>query len=1036
MEQVVAWPGPDGPGYVNLHWKPSESRGHGLRGKPFKDVHEFMDMAQYAATKPSVYKEIYFCLSTQSCTGKVIHGQAIAARSKPTSMRLKAIWIDVDVKPDKGYATLKEALDGIDQFYRAAKLPAPSALVLTGGGVHVYWISDKPLMVPEWRPYAEGLKAEMLRLGLRCDAGLTTDEARILRVPGTFNNKQIPSRPVRLVHLGASYDFKTALAHLSALAPQKAPLAVTAAVSAKTVLPFDLAQFTGRGMNALLAANLPLPQYDSLAEGINLHNDLPLNPDEVFKHCGHFQDSALHHGKDHGQGLWMLTMLASTWFEDGRQWAHYFSKGYPTYTRDETDAMYDRKLREREGTLGWPSCVAFESEGCKSCKTCPYHGKLRSPLNLAERVQPPSITINAAPPPPEDLMLPAGFTVDRETGYICEIVTKDLNNGVDANQLATLFMCQLRKPILQRGSRKIMFETSLDGGTWGPVAIFETDLATEQTLIKSLRSFGVKPYVPNQRRIAHFMTSWTEKLDGAQRRLDTIPFGWLYDKEKGGDVPVGFAYGGRVVRAGGEVQISGFSDQEIEMAYKPVGDGTLWTRACKIITDQNYAPGEAITASGFGAPLMTFCDQYNAILAPWSPESGAGKSTAIQVGASAWGCPKLTKERPLSSQKGILKKLDCIKNLPVFWDEISTEDKMDEIRDMLGMLTEGGGASRLKQSREMFHVEDWQTLMVVASNQSLSDNIMRKTNGTDATLQRIFEFRVARRPSNIPEADVSRLMASLDHNYGHMGLAYGHLLGSDPEGIGKYVRAKRAQFNREVDHSNEERFHSAIATAIFCGAELANQLGCEFHLENLWTWLKEQYFAQRQTVARAEIVGGTAANTLNLLAQVTKALVGNTLWVQSMPSRKKGFPDAIVHLAGPSKDRPAPINIRCSVNDRVIDISKKRLEVELAKLQTTSPLMVIKSMERHYDAKTVHKVDLAVGTGVGGLRETVMRIPVPAGSPFESMLFRQTAITERPVAEEDEAEITDDTITAAVTQARSDLALVQGMTGATNGPIA
>ena len=53
MEQVVAWPGPDGPGYVNLHWK-TPHLGHDGKpiwgGKPFKVIKPFMDMAQWGAS--------------------------------------------------------------------------------------------------------------------------------------------------------------------------------------------------------------------------------------------------------------------------------------------------------------------------------------------------------------------------------------------------------------------------------------------------------------------------------------------------------------------------------------------------------------------------------------------------------------------------------------------------------------------------------------------------------------------------------------------------------------------------------------------------------------------------------------------------------------------------------------------------------------------------------------------------------------------------------------------------------------------------
>ncbi len=166
MEQVIAWPGPEGSGFVNLHWK-TPHIGHNNKpiwsGKPFKELKPFMDMVQWGASKPSIMKDIFFCLSTQSSTGILKNGKITAARSAATALALKAIWLDVDVGKDKGYATIEDALTAISTFYHGANLPAPSAFVFSGGGIHVYWISDIPLSVSEWRPYAEGLRAEASR---------------------------------------------------------------------------------------------------------------------------------------------------------------------------------------------------------------------------------------------------------------------------------------------------------------------------------------------------------------------------------------------------------------------------------------------------------------------------------------------------------------------------------------------------------------------------------------------------------------------------------------------------------------------------------------------------------------------------------------------------------------------------------------------------------------------------------------------------------------------------------------------------------
>jgi hypothetical protein len=201
MARVVPWPeDTDALGYVNLHWTfwdgDEPPPNPPWAGIPTKSVQEFMKALAWVRAQKNT-RDIYFCLSLQSQTRRNKRGRIVAARSKQNAIAMKAVWLDIDVKEGpKGYATLAEALAAVSAFCKSIELPPPSAVVLSGGGLHVYWISDRPLTPEEWRLYAGGLKAAAEKFGLKCDAGCTTDAARVLRVPGTFNYKKKPRRPV------------------------------------------------------------------------------------------------------------------------------------------------------------------------------------------------------------------------------------------------------------------------------------------------------------------------------------------------------------------------------------------------------------------------------------------------------------------------------------------------------------------------------------------------------------------------------------------------------------------------------------------------------------------------------------------------------------------------------------------------------------------------------------------------------------------------------------------------------------------------
>ena len=355
LARVLPWPAPGEPGFINLHYTADKSPG--MRGRPFTSLDEFMSFAQWGATKPAMMKDIYFCLSSQRATGRVYNNHATAMRNQRNVLRLKALWIDIDVKPEKGYATIGEALDALTDFIRKAKLPPPSAIVLSGGGVHVYWISNKPLTLEEWQPYADGLEILTKAHGLKRDAGLTTDSARVLRVPGTFNRKTLPPRAVRLMALGADYDF----AQLDFI---KAQATVTAAVTAKPL--FDLSAFPKK--------QIPKGGMESLADGLHVRDDTPLDYTGSLKGARTSRTRYKTHGANYEQGLWMLDTLACTFLEDGQKLAHVLSRGYKTYSPTETDALYERKKADRENGIGWPSCKAFESAGCLLAQFAPSRG--------------------------------------------------------------------------------------------------------------------------------------------------------------------------------------------------------------------------------------------------------------------------------------------------------------------------------------------------------------------------------------------------------------------------------------------------------------------------------------------------------------------------------------------------------------------------------------------------------------------------------------------------------------------------------------
>src|SRR5206468_4285523 len=111
----------------------------------------------------------------------------------------------------------------------------------------------------------------------KCDSGLTTDSARILRIPGTLNHKYDPPRPVQLEFLERDYDFAMDLALLKTVgSPQATSGQPTSDV-------FD---------NSALVGQKPILAFDpedTLSAG--LRDEILLDPKPILAKCGFLQDA-------------------------------------------------------------------------------------------------------------------------------------------------------------------------------------------------------------------------------------------------------------------------------------------------------------------------------------------------------------------------------------------------------------------------------------------------------------------------------------------------------------------------------------------------------------------------------------------------------------------------------------------------------------------------------------------------------------------------------------------------------------------------
>jgi hypothetical protein len=949
---VVPW---DNTGdYVTIVWQ--------REGKFFsRSCQTINDVLTFVASLNTneVQAEIYFCLSSQCHKG----------RSRKNVIGLRAVWFDLDVGSNdpKKYATVEEALMALLRFCLKFNIPFPSFIVMSGGGLHVYWASDRTLSVEDWQPFANALKTAAQQSGLKADLVCTVDAVRILRVPGTNNWKTGVPRPVRFLENndgcnGIQHDFTVIFAALLELVPAAAKPAPKVKPTAEAFKHLDPNQALGEG---IIVKEIP---------------PLPLAP--LLEHCGWIREAYETGGKNYDNKLWNLTTLAATWLEDGHALAHRFGNQHPTYSPDETDREWDRKNRERrDQNIGWPRCGTIQTSGCTHCSTCSHLGTgQKSPLNLAHAVVIEDVNDKEL----KDLggkkapWLPEGYALDEKERISVFTPTKIVKKEKVAGRLFNLFLTQIKDPSFRNkdGMFGVGFTASTEKDSWAEVFL-PSSHATKQNLFAFLakRFVLVNQEKGTEDMIMKFMPSWLDKLRQNKAVREQGTMGWRYEEGR----RIGFVYGNTFYSENGnEIPLIVSADDEFRSWYRPQGKAEVWRRAAKLLTDRKRPELDIIIAIAFAAPLVTFAGTlYGAILSIWG-DPGTSKSTAQQVAASVWGHPKQTRESLNSTPKSVQGRLGRTRNLPAFWDDVQDERHQGALFDTMFVASEGAEGGRLNPDASMKVRLEWQTLLVACSNASFVEYLVKKQRSTTAGMRRVFEVEFQKQtggePGIINALTASQTFAELEHNYGMIGAAYAKILACEHREIQKLVSDVTNRFTQQVKGDSDESYWWGICGALIAGSTLANRLGAEIDVAAMEEFLVKAFLHNRKIRGTEGTEGGSYDNTEHALSAFLNFYVGSGNHIVTDITFEHRHTKVQV-LQEPMKGRP--LHLQIARDERKIIISKRSMRAYLNENEI-NPRSVFNGLVKYFRAFE-SRLTLGAGTVHAQTQELCFEINVPPG---------------------------------------------------------
>lgn len=714
------------------------------------------------------YENVYHACSTYCVQG---------SRKQENVKYIRALWLDIDIGRKGGYDTVIEAIEAVRSFCKRIRIPNPM-VILTGGGLHLYWPLNRDVTEQEWLPYARGLKRACETRGLRVDPSRTSDSSSVLRPIETINPKYHENNTVQLALDCPQYD-----------------LSVFSVFVLSQDKPAEKKEYALVDVQPILEG---CHQMHSFAMGV--HQSEP-----VWRSCGVILSKC-----KKGEELW-----------------HAFSKQDPRYDEEEANTKW-KGISQFDSAI---TCQWFKSHNPEGCNGCILN--IKTPVQLTRNTN--SIVLDDIELP--KLPSPYGFNKEhklvlykaRENEEVEEMVLSDVPILVEHVYRAETQDDKYNLGIKVYRSRK--------GWTHHLVSPAEYNSNAPATFsqcnIPYLKSKELVTYMnvmhnyirDKQQELSYETFGW--KGDGF-----LLGDKLLYLKD-------GKACERTVSLTGEAVTIARSLRKGGRRGAHP--DGLRrWREAAQSLFARGHEWQAATLLTSFAALLLAFSPdaEGGVIWSLASTEGGTGKSTATIAAASVWGDFDALNCTPGDTLNARFAKIATLGNIPTFFDEQS-RDSPKIANDFVKSFTVGREKERLNRAGELAREpRHWKTILISNANIELAGSI-RADNGSDAMADRVLEISVEGLPLNKKELS-NDIKNTFLENPGYAGPIFVFLCLSNMDWIRRELVHKMKEYNSNLG-STKDRFLAAHLAAfdVACRLIEASEL-LTINAEERIKWMLEQ----------------------------------------------------------------------------------------------------------------------------------------------------------------------------------------------------
>jgi hypothetical protein len=339
----------------------------------------------------------------------------------------------------------------------------------------------------------------------------------------------------------------------------------------------------------------------------------------------------------------------------------------------------------------------------------------------------------------------------------------------------------------------------------------------------------------------------------------------------------------------------------------------------------------------------------------YSQESGIGKTTAMKIAQAVWGDPVRAMQGLSDTENSVVRKIGELRSLPVYWDELKSEEDHKRFVKLVFQLTARREKSRLQQSAAFRESGSWQTMLVSASNASIMDFVMAMTKQTLAGVYRVFEYEITPGgpKGKIDQADASKIVGKLDHSFGQIGMEYAEFLGKNHALVEQHVEDFYKKVGEEMRVVNEERFWRVMVATLLMGATYANALKfTQIDIKALKAFLISVVAGMRTQKSQTPVDMKSSLNIVAVLAQFANQMRSRHTLVTNVIHRRPGKPTNGMVKVVADASRMDATYIHIGQDDKVMRISSHHLAQWLEK-EGFSRFMYQKSMVTELGAKEV-----------------------------------------------------------------------------------